>query len=334
MPVSVAPLALTWLVSACVLASAAPGSDAMAMKTYVYLKQDSSLYVGEGEADLKDFDSSYAKAIVAAKERARLDLASTIKVQITGQTTEKLEFQSGKVAEQVHSQSESKADLVLENLKYMDFKDLPEAGQVTVLASISKEDYRRQRAGKGARVYLPEFGLSIGGGVSITNHNDMMQQYNAYTTPALDDYELDFIWEGFYGGFQGGYCEENLNPSPTNSGGPSKYTATQNAYTLKLGYDWTPWPWRVQPFVPLQGEYTYWDMDPSFAQTFDVSTGLGVRFWPNDSVAFQIQGQWHQSLWGGGVYQSGGNLYTINGKDAVVTMTGPELSAAIVWSGF
>jgi hypothetical protein len=295
------------------------------MGAYVYIRQDSDLYVGEGIAKLSDFDNDPAKASAAAKERAMADLASSVQVRVHSETTENLESKNGKMDEDIKSRSQSQADIVLDNVKTMEFKGMPDQGSVTVLASLSKEDYRRQLAGKGVKVYLPELGLRIGGILSFPSTDDLHgdQPHHPGGDPAGP--ELDFIWRSFYLGYQIQFDQY---------GAPGQMPKSYTISAINLGYDWTPWAWRVQPFVPLQIQYAYWDMDPSFAQTFEASAGLGLRLWANDSVAFQIQGTWNQGLWGGGIYQSGGNLLAVNGHDAQVAMTGPEWAAGITWSGF
>src|SRR5258708_3633608 len=111
-------------------------SSSAAMASYVYIKQNSDLFVGEGTAKTSEFGDDQAKALDAAKERARADLASSVKVRIKSETSEKLESKDSKVSEEIKSQSQSQADVSLENVKYMEFKDFPGKGQVTVLASL------------------------------------------------------------------------------------------------------------------------------------------------------------------------------------------------------
>jgi hypothetical protein len=276
-------------------------------------------------AELKDFGGDPPKASAAAKQRALGDLAANVRVQVTSDSAEKTVSKDGKVSEELQSQSQSHADVALENVKTMEFKDFPNAGQVTVLASLNKEDYRRQLAGKAVKVYRPELGFRISGVVALPDTADLHEDQQSHPGGDPAGIGLDVVWRSFYFGYQIQF--DQYGPADKI---PKSYTIS----ALNLGYDWVPWAWRVQPFVPVQLQYAYWDMDPSFAQTVEAGAGLGLRFWANDSIAFQVQGLWNQGLWGGAVYQSGGNALTVNGHDAHVAMTGPQLGAGITWSGF
>jgi hypothetical protein len=319
-------LALGLAAGAGLAAGEASPSAKAAMRSYMYIKEDTDRYVGEGVAALADFGGDQAKALAAAKERARGDLASNVRVQISSDTTEKLGSSGGQASEDIHSETRSHADLALENVRTMDFKDFPEAGQVTVLASLDKEDYRRQLSGKAVKVYRPEAGFRLGGGLALPSTDDLHGDQDQHPGGDPAGAELDVLWRSFYFGFQIAFDVTGTS----DKGEPKPYSIS----AINLGYDWAPWAWRVQPFVPLQLQYAYWDMDPSFAQTFSASAGLGVRFWANDTVALQLQGAWNQGLAGGDIYQSGGNLLTVNGHQAHVAMTGPSFGAGITWSGF
>jgi hypothetical protein len=310
---------------AALLAGHARAADSPAMKTYLHMKQDSDIYLGEGLAEAKEFDGDTAKALEASHTRAKGALAEAIHVRVSSQVSESLQSKDGQANEEMKSSTRSQAEVDIDNIKFMEFADFPDKGQMTVLALVGKEDYRRQLAGKGVKVFEPEYGFRIGGVVSLPDEADLHLDTPHHPGGDPAGLKLDFIWRGFYLGYQ-----IQFDVSGTSDQIPKSF----NINALNLGYDWSPWAWRVQPILPVQVRYSYWDMDPSFAQTFSASAGLGVRYWANDTVAFQIQGTWNQGLWGGAIYQSGGNFVAVNGHDAHVSMTGPELGAGITWSGF
>jgi hypothetical protein len=304
---------------------AAFAAQSPAEHTYIAMKQDSDIFLGEGVAELKDFDGDKLKTRAAAKERALGDLAANVSVEVKSQSSEKLESKDGKVSEELKSQSSSQADLKLDYVKYVELDEFPGSGQVTVLASLDKEDYRRQLAGKAVKVYRPEFGFRISGVLGLPDTADLHLDQDHHPGGDPAGVGLDIVLQSFYFGYQIQFDQ---------TGGTDQNPKSYTINALHLGYDWVPWAWRVQPFVPIQVQYSYWDMDPSFAQTIEASAGLGLRFWANDTVAFQVQAAWDQGLWGGAIYQSGGNSLTVNGHDAHVAMTGPQFGAGITWSGF
>jgi hypothetical protein len=349
-------------------AASRDGSHDMAMKTYVYMKQDSSIYLGEGVVQLEEFSGDMAQAIPAAKERARADLASGIRVQVKCEVSETVQSKSGKTSEDLSSRSKSEADLSLENIKYVEFRGLPEEGQVTVLASISKEDYRRQLAGKGTKVYLPENGLQFNFGFlawrslhssSLANGNGAVDQSSPSSSPrnayiashpgiynqALggdgDSYSLGmaFLWRSWSIGVNA--TPVGLVNFPTYQGDGSTPAAPLDIQWASLdilrvsaGYDWTPLAWKLQPFVPLRVDYDIWNMNPYFAQTLGVSVGAGLRYWVNDIAALQVLATWHQGLRDGTVYYQGAPVQQAPGQDMSVSGSALELSASLILSTF
>jgi hypothetical protein len=299
-----------------------PGSSkSAAMKSYMYIKEDSDRFVGEGVAELKDFEGDALKAAAAAKERARGDLASNVRVQVTSDSSEKTESKDGKVTEELKSASQSHADVALENVKYMEFKDFPDQGQVTVLASLNKEDYRRQLAGKAIPLYRPKYGLRL-------NFSEFVptQDPNGNFTNGLHSLGLDLQWMDWVAG---------LSSYGSNGG--------QEGYMIlaELGYDWTPWASRFQLYVPLRlkggfvQEYDSSNNNPGDAggsgganAYYAAAGGLGLRFWPNDSLSVDLNAMWVQGL-------NTAKPDKPNGSDLkAFTLTGPEFQAGISWSGF
>jgi hypothetical protein len=283
-----------------------------AMKSYMYIKEDSDRYVGEGIAALKDFNGDTIKTLSAAKERALGDLASNVRVEVSSNTDEKLESKGGKITEDISSESTSHEDVALENVKYMVFKEFPESGQIAVLASLSKEDYRRQLAGKGVKIYLPEWGIKVAVGTFY-----LLQNADNRDIPQC--LIGDLVWGSWTFGF---------DMVPPNGPGA--------AYGfLHLGYDWTPWKTRFQPFVPirLMGGELYYNgsgetRNEGSGPILGYGAGLGVRFWPTDSFSIILQNTWDGAV-------NGGNWTNFNGQPITNTkLYGGEASLGVMWSGF
>jgi hypothetical protein len=316
-------------------------ADSPAMKTYIHMKQDADIFLGEGMAEQKDFAGSPAKALEAAHARAKGALAEAIKVRVSSQTTEDLQSKDGKVSEDIKSRTQSQADVSIENIKFMEFTDFPEPGQMTVLATVDKEDYRRQLAGKAVRVYHLESGLRIGGGIRQSAGLGKLTIGYQEVGDALAAGNLDFLWRNYFAGFQVGYlAADKSSPAGSTSGGvaSTRFNSSISYYGLRTGYDWAPWSGRVQPFIPVQLGYGFWDMNPWFAQTVDAAAGLGLRYWANDSIAFQLHASYHQNIWGGAITDSGGKEFPRMTADpgAVVSVsgTGIDFGLGIIWSGF
>jgi hypothetical protein len=322
------------ILAACIvcIAGVSAAADSPAMKTYIHMKQDSDIFLGEGMAEQKDFGGSPAKALEAARSRAKGALAEAIKVRVSSQITENLQSKDGKVSEDIQSQTQSQAEVSIENIKFMEFTDFPEAGQMTVLATVSKEDYRRQLAGKAVRVYHLESGLRICAAMAQSpGLGDLTRSKTDEPGDALAGATVDFLWRDFYAGLQFG----TIQGAKSSSGPSTSLVSAVTRYSAHLGYDWAPWSLRLQPFVPFQLAFSYWDMDPQLAQTFDASAGLGLRYWVNDSMAFQILGSYHQALSGGAVADKSGKALALpSGAQATVSGSGGEGSVGITWSGF
>jgi hypothetical protein len=304
------------------------GTTAMEMKSYVYIKQDGSLYVGEGVADLKEFGGDFARAVVAAKERARLDLASGIRVEVSGETSEIQEASGSQVREDIKSSSSSRVLLNLENVKYMEFKSLPEQGQVTVLASLSKEDYRRQLAGKAVPVYAPENGLELSYGPGGFGEGNWLvgRGNESYLG-------VDVLFRSFVLGLENGSGVLRFpNAVMDNS------ELTVSLWNLEFGYDWTPWHWRFQPYVPLRilAENVGIKELSSGTNVAGAEAGLGFRYWPTDSLAVDLnvrydQGFNQRELIG----KNGAPVFDTDSRTNVLaSTTGVGIRLGLMWSGF
>jgi hypothetical protein len=322
------------------------GVKKAAMKSYMFIKEDSDRFVGEGVAALSEFSGDSLKASVAAKERARGDLASNIQVAVSSETSERLQLENGKVSEDIRSESKSHTELILENVKYMEFKEFPDPGQVTVLASLAKEDYRRQLAGKAVRVYAPENGFRMLGGVkvgaNIGNVGDAVPAH--FWGPGGSIYEV-IGFEMFRNGWVGGLELEGSSHDDTlrqdnnwdpKTGGYSNFSPGYSFFGFSAGRDYTPWKGRRQIYFPMRLQYAFTHIEPfNRLDLFGGSAGLGYRFWPTDGLALNLQITWTQGFNSSPLVRSDGStLLAAPGKDATLDMTGLGSTFGITWSGF
>jgi hypothetical protein len=321
-------------------------------KRYLALKDDSGLYVGEGVAELKEFDGDGLKALAAAKERAQAALASAIRVRIQSQTKEVSSSVSG---ETFSAETQSLADVVLENVKSEDFENFPDKGKITALDYVSKEDYRRQLAGKATPLYRPENGLRVnfggyypfflGGYVTKrpTNGNIVgTTTVGGGFDPALD-LGVDAVWRNFVLGLAFANLDEGVytynitsSPSPTNAPGWNTTDLNVTLLQAQAGYEWTPFSSRLQPFFPFRIEDAFASLSSVKGNLMGLSGGLGLRYWPNDSLALQVVGVYHQGLNSFRMNSYGGTSYIDSdpSHSVTVSLTGMELRAGILWSGF
>jgi hypothetical protein len=278
--------------------------DSASLKAYMALKQDSSLYVGEGTAGDREFSGDHANALAAARERARAALAESVSVRVRSVTSESQESAGGSVKESVQSRSQSVADLKLDSVKLMELDQFPEAGQVTVLASLSKEDYRRQLAGEGPAVFHPESALRLLGGEAFKQ--DWQIGTDKDFTGFYGGLEVD--WHDFMVGFQYGYFTtgtSSYNPSYPAFAQPTPATISQES--LQIGYNWTWFNWRLQPYLPMHLEGTDFQWAYPNGSVLGISgnqtkgsgllfggvTGLGLRYWIYDGLAVDLTGLFH-----------------------------------------
>jgi hypothetical protein len=287
---------------------------------YNHLKDDSALYVGEGQAKASEFGGDEAKARQAARERAREDLAQAVRVQIQSSTQESIQSKDGQVHEALSSQGQSQADVALENVKVRDFKDFPHAGEQTALAYVGKEDYRRQVAGKKVQVFRPEWGLKA-------------KTVFGNTAFEAEDYEkglclgLELLFRDFILGVDGAHDHRDLLlASGLQTGVDYKFT------DLELGYNWAPWAMRFQPFIPLRlGDQLITlnalaDQPSVQGALLYAGAGAGLRYWPTDAFALEA------SL----IYRKGLSTLSLEqpGLSINADISGLQASVGLLWSGF
>jgi hypothetical protein len=343
------PLTLLALLCLCTPAFAG-SSDQEALKKrlqFLEIKDNNDLYVGQGSATLKD-QGDWDKAELAATAAARAALAEGIEVRIQSEITDKMEGGAQGVTESTSALTKSQSDLTLANVQTKALRDFPSDGTVTVLAYLSKVQYRRQLAGKSVAIYRPEFGLKVsvwGWALPGIEKIEDSGTINGPPTDALvagngsggsgngssiaPGYGLEFVWRDFSLGLD--YYRKDL--------ALYIYDPSRDRYDVKgdgievdsatLGWQYIPWNWRVQPFIPLGVSVAHVALFQSNAMATAASAGLGVRYWPSDAFSFEISARYYQGL-------STADLGVLIRKDqpASLSLSGPQGRAAIQWSGF
>jgi hypothetical protein len=324
-------------------------------KRFLRTKDDGDLYVGEGVAASKDFGGDGLKALSAARERARASLAAAIRVRIVSETTSSEKSGPDGATETVEAKSASLADVVLENVRYEDYPDLPAAGQVSSLAIVSKEDYRRQLAGKAVRVYHSESGIRLGAFGLFTDSLDHIKNASVSPPPPslvgngsggsgssssqnVPGYALDFIWHSWVLGLQYYSVDCPLYVWDPAQGKFSGRSAQLGYQGLHLGYDWEPWATKLQLFVPLRLVLGHADWEQYSAIAYGAQAGLGLRWWPTDAFAFELSGRWQQGF-NSAPFDQGGKalVYGDSAGDQVsadFNLTGAQILGALTWNGF
>lgn len=310
---------------------------------------DGDLYAGEGVVTVATYGGDLDKAKASGRERARGNLAENIKVRVVSKTTDSQSSANGVSSEKIEAVSSSSADLELENIQYKVLEDYPKAGQLTVLATLSKEDYQRQMDQR-VLAFRPLRGLRLWGGML---ENQILDSYSQdYGSPPVGlvnsganqgganggasiGFGADFYWHSWFAGAglsldsQGLYTYE-----PTTH----LYGHNSNPWSLiqaKAGYEWTPWATRLQVAFPVQLEAAYLSWDPHFASGYGAAGGARFRYWTTDRVAFDVGALWHQGL-------SESDVATRDGQAALLTptkpvrfsLTGVEFTVGILWNGF
>jgi len=338
-----------------VLAAALPLSAAdNGGKRFLKLKDDADLYVGEGVAVTKELGGDGLKALAAARERARANLAAAIRVRIVSETTSVEKSGPDGATETVEAKSASLADVVLENVRYEDFPGLPAEGQVSSLAIVSKEDYRRQLAGKAVKVYRSESGLRLGAfglfndslgalhNASVNPPPNANQGNGGSSASGSDNtpgYALEFFWRRWVLALHYYSIDCPLfiwEPSTQSRVG---HSSGLSYHQLQLGYDWEPWAWKLQLFVPLRLSVAHSDWQQYQAVAYGAQAGLGLRWWATDAIAFELSGRWQQGFNTVAYEQNGQPLKVANSDgltytDATFSLTGAQILGAITWNGF
>jgi hypothetical protein len=225
----------------------------------------------------------------------------------------------------VSETSRSLADVVLQGLHDEVFEGLPHAGAVTVVSSISRLDYRRQLAGKAPRLWQADWGLRLGLGyywpTSLDSAHDALEGPGGVSASGDSvhlGYGLGLLWHDW---------ALDIGFEAPNWGG---------LQWAQLGYEWVPWPTRVQLFAPLKLELEGAQQGANAsAFSWGGVAGAGLRCWVTDGLALELLAQWHQAaLQGAFLDGQGKGVYDAGGRQAQLATTGYDLRASVLWAGF
>jgi hypothetical protein len=310
-------------------------------KVYDGIMSDHDLYAGEGLVSLSSYGGDLTQAKTSAKTRARAALAETISVRIKSTVTDTM----NKDGDKVEAKAESVSDLELQDVQYKVLEGFPKEGQLTVLASLSKEDWLRQND-KRLLSFRPLRALRLWGGM-IENFSlsalpkdppagPIINASNGSSGGGVTSFGADFYWTSWVFGLGTSSVHRNPYIWQPRSAAYEQIDHPAAIVHAKLGYEWTPWATRFQAVLPLQLEYNYLDWDPYFSQSFGVASGLRLRYWSSDRVAFDFGCLWHQGLGQSEFIGRGGDSMVLDpsGKLAYFSANAPELSAGVVWNGF
>lgn len=323
------------------------------------LRGDRDLYVGEAVAESAD-----AKALAQARADARAALALSVQSVIRAKVTEKTVLVDGVAKEELRSESSAEATVQLRNLAYREYADLPKPGQVTVVASITREDYRRMLAGLQLKAFHPENGVMAGlryksfAGFKALLDASQAAQAAAPDLPQFNDKGkatvgpagpfllpmVELHHHDLYAGF--GWLHQNVgiyayDEAQSKLFRNSNYTL--NGFLYEAGWDWTFWDRRLQCYLPLRLQAAYLELRSESATQgvlypawcYAATAGLGARFWANEKLALDGSVSWALPLNQAQLMGDKGPLRLQPGQDApAISADGLEMKLNLRYSGF
>ncbi len=327
-------------------------------------ESDSDFFVGKGLADSKDYKGDPLKALLKAREDARAELALNVQSVIRSKFSEKISVVGGKTVEEFTSESSAESKVALRNLAYREYVDYPSEGQVTVLAFITKSDYRRMLAGLDLRVFHPENGVSLdvvyrefeglnklldasAKAQAAATPNPTYNNLGKATIGPFSPYPtlgLEAHWFELYADFS--YTHGDIGLFDYDWAQSKDYhnsVHSLNIFQFGLGWDYIPKEWRLQPFFPLRVKSAWMELRSDSASAsaqytawlFGASVGAGLRFWVNDKFSLEAVSAWDQGLNQAELSGSQGPILLGIGERApAVDMSGYEMTLRIRYSGF
>jgi hypothetical protein len=278
--------------------------EAAAPQAYADIKSDLSLHLGEGSAALGDFRGNPFEAERAALAQARASLAESIQVRVSVLTSDTVIAGSKEANQVLESRSHSVSVVNLEDISTRAFLNYPEAGDLSVLAWITDKDYH---AVLGARLDdSPHGGLEIMAGyyalsdlVSLTSSQPGgAGSLQASPLKNLTPFGLEFSRGPYLFGLEVAFMTPSFIqwvPDQAGQGGSYTLASFQGAGMAAawLGYDWAPWKWRIQPYIPLRAKAGLIQFAPWNSKFFGAAAGLGLKLWLSNHVAIDLQGLWN-----------------------------------------
>jgi hypothetical protein len=320
--------------NALLLAALLPAAAARAEAGYQALKEDPSLYFGEGAARLDEHGGDPLAAEQAALVAARASLAEAIETRISVLTTDILVGGSKAAEERVSSRSRSASVVKLVNIRTRTFTDRPRGGEITVLAYITRDDYRRLLGGRLDDSPHAALTVMLGEHVMV-NAGDLGPALGiGQSAPSflLPGFEVAFgPWTAGFSAFSyrligGAWDPKNLVSTPG-----SPWHGNLQFMRAGLGFDWRLGKARFQPYVPLRLECQWLDISEYVARAFPGgSAGVGLRYWLNTHAALDLRGIWHQAFQGPSTSPdladpAGSSFMIFPPRAVTMNLDGPEL---------
>jgi hypothetical protein len=325
------------------LAMSGPGKLAALSppREYEAIKQDDSLYWGEGVARLGDHGGDPLETERAALLQARGALAEAIEVRISVITSDIIVGGSKAAREMLSTKSSSVSLAELVNVKTRTYPAYPGPDDITVLATITKDDYRRLLGGRLDDSPHAALDLFLGGQI-LTHAQDLSQAMGqgAGSQPrvALPGFEISFgSWATDFSAFSydvnGGTWDPRELQFTPNSTQP--WHGHLQLFRGGFGYNWVLGHSRWQPYVPLRLECQWMSLSEVGNGTYPgAAGGIGLRYWFNNNFAIDLRGLWHQGFEGPSAVKdprdpSGGNLMIFPPQVVSMNLDGPELVLAV-----
>jgi hypothetical protein len=313
--------------------------------SYQALRQDPGLYVGEGVAQLSEHGGDPLEAERAALVAARSALAESIEVRISVITTDVLVGGSKAATEQLTSKSRSVSVVELAGVRTRTFTDLPKAGDITVLAYLTKADYRRLLGGRLDDSPHAALDLILSGQlfVDASDFSPALNSSSSAPTLYMPGFELSFgSWalglSAFTYELKGSNTwdprELQFNPAPAGGGG--NWSGHMQILRAGAGYNWLLGKARWQPYVPLRLECQWLDVSEVASGVYPgVSAGVGLHYWFNNNAALDLRGLWHQGFQGPVTLKDkmdprGSDFMIFPPQTVSVDLNGPELAVALL----
>jgi hypothetical protein len=294
---------------------------------YRAIKDNPEYIVGEGVALLRDHDDDAMVAERLALDLAGLDLSLALQGGKSAGTTNPPAGGSMRVGESWASPGPDLSNNELKDVCTRTLMDFPHAGQVTVLAWITRQDYHAQRGGRlddsphwGLECFFSSYAPGQG--------SDLTRSGNDTAGPGAG---VQASWGPWSLALGADFIHFQLRTYDPRSQRYGQINTPGSPYSmLGLGYDVAPWRTRVQPYLPLRVEGALAGSGPWTAAMAGAGAGLGLRVWFTNHVALDVRGLWNGGMGNVRVQNGASMLLAAPGRYAQVNCTGPQWTLGLM----